>query len=647
MMTVMRRTLAPVALLVVAGLAATGCTAFIPELQGGGGGTGGKASEVTVTWLAVAGSQGTTGETVISRRDPEEPGDFRVEFSSNEVGGIGSQSQAGAWNAAIVSTLLLGEDLEGEFRFETDGFIDGPSAGALTTAGIMALTRGDEISDDVTMTGTINATGTIGPVGGIPEKVVAAGEAGFERVLIPLGQRSTPNSAGELVDVVRAGERAGVEVVEVGDIYEAYEELTGVAIPMAPSDRDPRLDNASYDKVQPQTDAAIARYQAAKADFERLPLDIQAIFNDSGLIQTADGYAEQAVDLQRQGLQAGAFNLATQSASLLEALSGVGGLVTPIYTQGLPGLDTFFTQALDVSAAETEFYAFLDQLSAYSPKNVADVEGLVNGYAGAFDAYSLLLFAQQEIQVLQQNFETGQIESLEALFAQLLLPAMWAELSRAQIDSASSTFEIGRDNPGVQISEEVDLQQVGDFFRRGADANFAAFEETVIGPLGEANGLSNDVVIARLSQVDLNIAAAVSQANVQPAIEQYIGGDKPNAQYATLGYGLSNYVRNQGLMDKYYNNAVLDENFQIVDVQYDAVIGRALDLGRQQLSSEVGTLRDGGTEPVLSVASYEVAGLMRDGTLLEQFDAIGLYNGGFLTSRMMSYLAGTQKSESD
>ena len=205
-----RRVLTPLALVVAVTLSASACSALIPvpvELQEGGGGGSSEAAggDVTITWLATAGGEGTTGTTVISRSDPEVPGDFRVEFSANEVGGIGAQSQAGAWNAAIVSTLLLGGELEGEYRFETDGFIDGPSAGALTTAGIMALSRGEQLYDDVTMTGTINATGTIGPVGGIPEKVVAAGEAGFETVLIPLGQRTTVNAAGEPVDVAAQG----------------------------------------------------------------------------------------------------------------------------------------------------------------------------------------------------------------------------------------------------------------------------------------------------------------------------------------------------------------------------------------------------------------------------------------------------------
>jgi len=143
-----------------------------------------------------------------------------------------------------------------------------------------------------------------------------------------------------------------------------------------------------------------------------------------------------------------------------------------------------------------------------------------------------------------------------------------------------------------------------------------------------------------LSNVDPIVAAAVSQQRVQSAIADYIGAGKPNAAYATLGYGLNNYVRNQLLLDKYYNNAVLDENLNVTGVMYDAVLNHALDLGKRQLADEIARLREGGTEPVISVGSYEVAGLQRNATVPEQFVAIGLYNGSFLVSRTMSYLAG-------
>ncbi len=646
MVTSRRRPLAVIAAAVAAAVGLTACSAAAPQQTSSAPASAGpttaatRASEIAVTWLAVAGSKGATGTTVISRKEPGEAGDFRVEFSENEVGGIGSQSQAGAWNAAIISTLLLGLPLEGEFRFETDGRIDGPSAGALTTAGLIALARGDAFTEHVTMTGTINATGTIGPVGGIPEKIAAAADAGFTTVLIPLGQRMSPNHEGELVDVVKAGDRDGVEVVEVGDIYEAYSRLTGVDIDVPGVSRDPRLDAASYDKVKPQADAALARYASAMSDFTRLPKAIRGVFEQAGLIGFVEGYAEKAKDLQRQGLQAGAYDLAAQASALLEAIVATGELATPLFTQGLDGLDVLFTQALDSSTAEKEFFAFLDRLSTYTPKTVADAEGLVNAYAGAFDALSLLTFSQNAVENIEKRYAANDYSSIEEFLDSLLVPVMWSRLARSQLVSSAATFEVGRDNPGAAFSDEIDLAQVGNFFRRGADANLTAFTENVVAPLADQYGASTDQMLARLANVDILVAAAVTQQQVQPLIADYIGEGKPNASYATLGYGLNNYVRNQSLVDKYYNNATLDENLNVVGVQYDAVLGRALDLGKQQLADEIGRLRSGGTEPVLSVAVYEVAGLLRNGTVLEQFQAISSYSGGFLTARTLSYLAG-------
>lgn len=618
-------------LIAVTALAAVGCTGATPP----------RAEEITVTWLAFTSSgEGTTGETVISRRDPEKPGDFRVEFSANEVGGIGAQSQAGAWNAAIVSTILMSAPLEGEFRFETDGWIDGPSAGAITTAGLIALQRGDEILDGVTMTGTINATGTVGPVGGIPEKVQGAAEAGFTTVLIPLGQRNSANADGEIVDVVREGERAGVEVIEVGDIYEAYTHLTGEVIDVESGTRDPRLDNRSYDKLKPQVEMAFTRYSDADARVHRLPSAVQAVFVSAGVLDLISGYHDDAASLQQQGLQAGAYNLITQAASALEGIAATGEVLQPIFTQGMSGIPVFFEQALDISSAERGFFAFLDQLSTFEPKTISDAEGLVRAYAGVFDAYSLLVFANQDIQNLSADWASGAISSADELFSRLVTPVYWAELAEAQIASASVMLEVGRDNPGAALSEDVDLAQVGDFFRRGADANFSTFEEVVVADLADSRGMSRDAALSLLASVDSNVAAAISQSSVQGAIADYIGADKANAQYATLGFGLSNYVRNQMLVDKYYNNAELDNLLNVTGVRFDAVLGRALDLGRDQLAAEIELLRAADTEPVLGVASYETAGILRGGEIADQFSAISVYNQSFLTARVLRYLGG-------
>ncbi|AIF82433.1 archaeal serine protease [Candidatus Nitrososphaera evergladensis SR1] len=71
--------------------------------------------------------------------------------------------------------------------------VDGPSAGAAMTA-LLAAELGAignnnaELKQDVVMTGTIEPDGTIGPVGGVPEKAIAAGQYGAKIFLVPSGQ---------------------------------------------------------------------------------------------------------------------------------------------------------------------------------------------------------------------------------------------------------------------------------------------------------------------------------------------------------------------------------------------------------------------------------------------------------------------------
>ncbi len=70
------------------------------------------------------------------------------------------------------------------------------------------------------MTGTVNPDGTIGPVGGIPHKIEGAAAAGKTLVLVPGGQRYDYDyAAGQSVDLVQVGQRLGIEVKLVPDIY--------------------------------------------------------------------------------------------------------------------------------------------------------------------------------------------------------------------------------------------------------------------------------------------------------------------------------------------------------------------------------------------------------------------------------------------
>ena len=62
---------------------------------------------------------------------------------------------------------------------------DGPSAGVAITISIVSLLRNQPIKEDIAATGEITLRGTVMPVGGIREKVLAGRRAGINRIILP------------------------------------------------------------------------------------------------------------------------------------------------------------------------------------------------------------------------------------------------------------------------------------------------------------------------------------------------------------------------------------------------------------------------------------------------------------------------------
>lgn len=62
---------------------------------------------------------------------------------------------------------------------------DGPSAGITLTTALASLLTGKAVSPEYAMTGEVSLRGTVMPIGGLPEKLMAAQRAGISKVLIP------------------------------------------------------------------------------------------------------------------------------------------------------------------------------------------------------------------------------------------------------------------------------------------------------------------------------------------------------------------------------------------------------------------------------------------------------------------------------
>ena len=93
---------------------------------------------------------------------------------------------------------------------------DGPSAGVTLTAALSSLLTGRVVDPHIAMTGEVALRGAVTPIGGLPEKLMAAQRAGITRVYIPR------ENLYDLRDVAQEV-RDKIEIVPVSGVTELLE----------------------------------------------------------------------------------------------------------------------------------------------------------------------------------------------------------------------------------------------------------------------------------------------------------------------------------------------------------------------------------------------------------------------------------------
>ena len=99
---------------------------------------------------------------------------------------------------------------------------DGPSAGITLTTALCSLLTGCAVPPDTAMTGEVSLQGDVNPIGGLPEKLMAAQRAGVTRVFIPR------DNVDDLKDVASEVTSA-MDIVPVGSVDEV---LLALGIPV-------------------------------------------------------------------------------------------------------------------------------------------------------------------------------------------------------------------------------------------------------------------------------------------------------------------------------------------------------------------------------------------------------------------------------
>lgn len=91
---------------------------------------------------------------------------------------------------------------------------DGPSAGITLTTALSSLVTGTPVPPNIGMTGEVSLQGGVNPIGGLPEKLLAAQRAGVKKVFIPADNvddlRDVPEEVKENLEIVPVEEASEV-----------------------------------------------------------------------------------------------------------------------------------------------------------------------------------------------------------------------------------------------------------------------------------------------------------------------------------------------------------------------------------------------------------------------------------------------------
>ncbi len=104
---------------------------------------------------------------------------------------------------------------------------DGPSAGVTLTTALASLLTGKVVDPHIAMTGEVALRGAVTPIGGLPEKLMAAQRAGITKVFIP------QENLHDLKDVAREV-KDRIEIIPVSRVEEL---LNAVGIPAGKGER--------------------------------------------------------------------------------------------------------------------------------------------------------------------------------------------------------------------------------------------------------------------------------------------------------------------------------------------------------------------------------------------------------------------------
>lgn len=576
---------------------------------------------------------GGTNAVDVRVRPVAKPGVLHVGFVETGVGAIGAQWHASGWEAVLLASMLTGTDPTAyEFDFTNQGYIDGPSAGGLMTVAVLAALHGDTPRPDVTMTGTINPDGTIGPVGGIPHKMQGAARLGKKLVLVPLGQRYDQDlNTKQMVDVVAVGAGLGMQVREVANVFDAYEQIVGKPLPRPlVTASTPQFPARAFDRLKVTFANWNIRYGKEKNIFSSLTKSTQQYL--AANVQSADTEAAKATRDLNQGLVGLAYFEITAAVSQIRE-ANVEGTLLDRYNAG--GFDPALNYLKSVAAVDSELQAAVNQIQLLQPKTVSDLVAL-------FDVYSSLGAAQGQILRSENRLDTLSANLTKYTKDQIIVEIMnigddmTSGSNYIQVALDSADFEFGYGTATVPPLPRINA--IADTMTQAGEANLALFESTIIGPTAQQLNTSTDQVRSNLLGNDgdyrVSIFSGIGEQRLLPIMNTPLHTDA-----LIFGNAQNIYAFSSTLIAKYYSlGAQWDKDFKVTSFSNSKALGEMLDFADARAKELISLCGD--EVPIPALFYYENARSLRQSNPNDQVTALNYYWQAVALAQADAFLTG-------
>ena len=606
---------------------------------------------VDCVWVRGQGDSAEGGTSPVTVRiEPNTKGEASVGVIEEYAGGAGDMWRASAWMAAFNASEQLGYMLtDHEFLVRSGGYIDGPSAGMLTTAAMLAILTDTPVLENSTMSGTINPDGSAGPVGGLVQKMHGAKAKGKTRFGYPVGTRNTLDyRTNTMADLDVVGRELGLEVVEINDVREAYEFMTGkeLAPLVLASESDMAIDSDLRTRVK----AKLMSWQAdlngrtpgldKRVETMRQEIKSYAV----PILQQLNSQVVEANNFEKSGLEVAAYNRMVVSAMLFRMTMETVDVLEAMYKGDFAKVEE---RIVALSQVQTKADALGLELGINARKKT--LGGLVNSvasYSMYALSYSLVNLGKghyqraHEIIDLINAKKIPQTEAaLNQMVSDLLKPVGYFAAAEAVLQAAREQMDFAPEEGADITIDPTKFARLAKAFGSAAAAGIAYFDSTVVKSAAESSNVSLQQAKDYFVQADGNYLIAPMLADLAAAADRVVG-DKPEAALLRLSAGAAAFIQSGGLINKYYSLGFTRNADGTAVLKERRALSSQLELAKRSALAAAGEAKKlVGFIPATARLSFEDASALREGDDEDKLEALTGYWQSAFWSRLVVTLA--------